>query len=336
MARKTSVILFLLLVMPWIHGQQPQKTDWKPPLASGGVPECPDRIGSRTLYSETVADGSAKAWIAGTSTRVQKGRCSYKADLVLSGAEDRSLALPEPENQGFDIADFSPDGKDLLLESETGPAQFRDVQIALVTLNSGSVKFVNVWNIFRWGQCDATVEPQGFTTGGRILLSVRPPDYPRPGRQECVPDQALYSTNLAGPPKRLPANYKIPRFGRELAPQRQACETDPDIIGACFTVHGRLSFWNGSPTARIWPVGTNRILGDHLDWPLPADVARHMDFGVEAWGNFNVCPFTKNQPGVMQMVCIQSASHAFYRCWPPGPGTARPCADTSPAAKGKK
>lgn len=31
--------------------------------------------------------------------------------------------------------------------------------------------------------------------------------------------------------------------------------------GRCFVVHGRLAIGNGTPSVRIWPVGTKRILG---------------------------------------------------------------------------
>ena len=64
---------------------------------------------------------------------------------------------------------------------------------------------------------------------------------------------------------------------------------------------------------RIWRVGTNRILGDHDDWPLPETLARHMDWEVEAWGDFEVCPFAKEKPGFMQMVCVESATNVIYK-----------------------
>ena len=32
-------------------------------------------------------------------------------------------------------------------------------------------------------------------------------------------------------------------------------------------------------------------------------------WATEIYGDFNVCPFTKQKPGHMQMVCIESAAH---------------------------
>jgi hypothetical protein len=102
------------------------------------------------------------------------------------------------------------------------------------------------------------------------------------------------------------------RFGRSIAEASQACKTDPDVIGECFTLRGRLSAWNGSPTMRIWRVGTHRMLGTKDD-PLPVNLAKEMNWGIEAWGDFLVCPFTKEQPGVRQTVCIESADHLFFK-----------------------
>jgi hypothetical protein len=39
----------------------------------------------------------------------------------------------------------------------------------------------------------------------------------------------------------------------------------------------------------------------------------NMGWGVEAYGDFTVCPFTKQKPGEMQMVCIESAEQVLYK-----------------------
>jgi hypothetical protein len=43
--------------------------------------------------------------------------------------------------------------------------------------------------------------------------------------------------------------------------QPRACKTNPKVVGACYTVHGRATFGPGTPALRIWPVGTKRMLG---------------------------------------------------------------------------
>lgn len=100
------------------------------------------------------------------------------------------------------------------------------------------------------------------------------------------------------------------------------CSASPHVVGACFTLHGRLSFSNGTPDCRIWRIGTNRILGV-LDasnsWER--NEAPSLPNGVECfpgrntYADFTVCPFTKERSGEMQKVCVESASHIFTVVW---------------------
>ena len=312
-----KAFLLLTLISTLSRAQSPKETDWQPPLAGGGAPECPDHVGSRTLRSETVSNGKAGAYIIGTAVRTQQKTCQSKANLVIITRGQRAVPLPGTADYGLSIVDFSPDGHSFLVEQYglKGPPyeNYRNESIAVVGLAQSGVHFVNAWDLFRWGHCEATVDPQGFTLDGRVLLLARPSNLNPPSGNDCVKDWGLYATDLDGPPVRLPDDTKVPRFGKVVAEQVQACKADPDIVDACFTVHGRLSAWNGSPTMRIWRAGTKRILGDHDDWPLPEELAEHMGWDVEAWGDFEVCPFTKERPGAMQMVCIESASHVVYK-----------------------
>jgi hypothetical protein len=256
------------------------------------------------------------ALMIGTTVRGPGKNCAYEAKINLSGKINRTLRLPDPGKQQFAMVDFSADGKEMLLstdiQNEYPNYDRRNVGVAKVALANGQMHWVNVWDIFGWHECDATVEPQGFTQDGSIILRARPSVWVHSSRPNCVSDAGLYKTDLVSSPVRLPDDTKVPRYGKLIADQAQACKTDPDIIGACFTVHGRLSAWNGSPTLRIWRVGTKRILGTRDD-PLPANLAKEMNWDVEAWGDFEVCPFTRERPGVMQSVCIESAEHVFFR-----------------------
>ena len=84
------------------------------------------------------------------------------------------------------------------------------------------------------------------------------------------------------------------------------CEGRADIVNSCFTIRGRLSYSNGSPSARIWRVGTHRMLGIRND-ELPKEIEDKMlNFDTELWGEFKVCPLTQEQPEHMQFVCIES------------------------------
>ena len=102
------------------------------------------------------------------------------------------------------------------------------------------------------------------------------------------------------------------------------CARTPLRAGECFTVHGRLTTCTGIPNARIWIIGTKRILGvmdakghpngDHL---LPQGLEDEMFSATPcskaAYGDFTVCPLTPSQPGLMQEVCVVSAAKVSLR-----------------------
>lgn len=90
------------------------------------------------------------------------------------------------------------------------------------------------------------------------------------------------------------------------------CKSNPGLSGKCFVVRGRLRAYNGNPTYRIWKIGTQRILGVTGAHPgeapiLPDGVA--CGFDCDIYADFEVCPFTREKPGVMQRVCVESAAN---------------------------
>ena len=85
---------------------------------------------------------------------------------------------------------------------------------------------------------------------------------------------------------------------------------------ACYWVSGRLSYSNGTPSVRIWPRGSRRLLGvlnrrseAEADDVLPAAVQRmNPSFERSIWGNFRVCPLTPERAGWMRMVYITATA----------------------------
>jgi hypothetical protein len=318
-AHRVILLLTIVFGATCAHAQKYKETDWQPALASGGAPECPDHVGSRSNYSKTISDGATRVQLIGKVSRASDKSCQYKAELVISGKiqQQQPLTFGPAKEMEYEVADFSPDGKSILFvanASQDPPdLDFRNVSLALLPLDQSQIRFLNAWDVFGWKQCDATVEPQGFTTDGQALILARPPTWQEHKRPACVNDWGLYATDLKNPPVRLPDDSKVSRFGKVIAEETQACKTDPDIVAACFTLHGRLSAWNGTPTGRIWRVGTKRTLGVQDEFPLPPELLEHENFGTEMWGDFEVCPFTPEKPGAMQMVCVQSAKHVLYK-----------------------
>jgi hypothetical protein len=84
----------------------------------------------------------------------------------------------------------------------------------------------------------------------------------------------------------------------------------------CSWVHGRMTAGNGTPSTRIWPVGTHRMLGvvnpGHSDvdaGEMPQRVLNLLTpqnyFTV--WGDFYVCPVAPERSGWMRFVVVKGA-----------------------------
>jgi len=107
-----------------------------------------------------------------------------------------------------------------------------------------------------------------------------------------------------------------------LFPEARSCKSRPEVVGKCFNVHGRLSVYNGTPSIRLWPLGTKRLLGvidpkDASNAPgetiLPVDIKNKLDWNKDVFGDFIVCPLTRQQAGRMQTVCIDSGKNLIIR-----------------------
>jgi hypothetical protein len=93
----------------------------------------------------------------------------------------------------------------------------------------------------------------------------------------------------------------------------KSCRQHPQLVGACFNVHGRLSVYNGAPALRIWKIGTKSMLGVSQQRfalsgyrNLPDEIQNQIKEDVDLWGDFLGCPFTRAKAGEMQMVCVEA------------------------------
>ena len=79
--------------------------------------------------------------------------------------------------------------------------------------------------------------------------------------------------------------------------------------GKCFSIHARYAVYTGNGMEELWPVGTHRVFwvasGSHELNVLLGD--NPDDFYV--FGDFVVCPLSKNVPGEMRHVCIKQAKN---------------------------
>jgi hypothetical protein len=98
------------------------------------------------------------------------------------------------------------------------------------------------------------------------------------------------------------------------------CKGSPKVVGACYSVHGRLNTGADTIQLRLWPVGTKRMLGvsdgpaiNDAESPLYPNTIRFPNGDETIYGDFEVCPFTPKREGEMQFVCIESASHLVMK-----------------------
>ena len=96
----------------------------------------------------------------------------------------------------------------------------------------------------------------------------------------------------------------------------KSCRQHPQLVGKCFSVHGRLSVHNGAPALRIWKIGTKRMLGvSEQRFALegyrnvPESIQKQLNQDVDLYGDFFVCPFTQPRAGQMQLVCIEEGKN---------------------------
>jgi hypothetical protein len=95
------------------------------------------------------------------------------------------------------------------------------------------------------------------------------------------------------------------RAAQNIDPKR-GCRSNPAVIGRCFRVRGRIFVSNGTPSVRIQPDGTKRLLGvlppeQEIE---PACLKEAVTWGTDVFGEFTVCPFTAARAGAMQNVCV--------------------------------
>ncbi|SRR6266545_278867 len=118
------------------------------------------------------------------------------------------------------------------------------------------------------------------------------------------------------------AAVRLPTSRQTLSPTPpdSVCAAQAGFVGPCYTVHGRMRWYNGAPGPRIWVIGTNRVLGVEDEelygscvFPKPLRALLTPDWRLdrEVFAAFVVRPRTPYHHGWMQRVCVASARHIF-------------------------
>lgn len=310
-----GAVIALFLLAAAGSGWSKARQRWLPPLAVGWAPECSKHPGLRRYRSETAQFGTTTAFILGETRRDAGGGCRSVVELhVRVNGRDQTYRLGDKTEREFSTVDFSPDGSRLLLfnDSLLNWGGFPNSRVGTLKLGTHELKWETTQKILGWSNCDGAVGTIGFASDGGIVMEGKPDPLVGHPLPDCVASDDLFSVQPQ--PRvatRLPEDIRVQRYGKTVEGPSANCDSDPDLVAACFVVHGRLSFYNGNPTARIWKIGTHRMLGVH-ESVLPGALGLKMNWNIDAYGNFYVCPFAKEKPGVMQFVCVQGARHVIY------------------------
>jgi hypothetical protein len=308
----------LLLVLSSLYPARAQKQpQYQPPLISSWIPDCSERLGTRDFRSETAKTKDTSIYFTGQATRDRTG-CHMSAMMRIDrGQEAHVYPLPDASDHAYTLADFPPDGSQFLLDMEdNGRATHkddRDMRIAVVPVSSPEMHWHDAWDIFQWRDSDATVNPESFADDGTVILLALPSIVSTHTLPNCAAETILYSVNLATHSvERLESGNEIRTHGEDVGGRCLKYKANPDLVGACFTVHSRMSIYNGAFNYRIWRIGTHRMLGVR-DVVVPDTIAAKLDWDNVAYGDSYVCPLTRNRPEHMQMICVESVSNVTYK-----------------------
>lgn len=112
----------------------------------------------------------------------------------------------------------------------------------------------------------------------------------------------------------------VPEHSTATIQSDKSCREHPKLVGKCFTVHGRLSVYNGAPALRILKLGTKRLLGVSEQRfavegyrNVPEEVTAKLDQDKFLYGDYTVCPFTRSREKEMQLVCIEKVSNLVVK-----------------------
>jgi hypothetical protein len=79
--------------------------------------------------------------------------------------------------------------------------------------------------------------------------------------------------------------------------------------GRCFNVHARYAVYTGDGMETLWPVGTHRLYWAAFGTNSLDELIQGRLDDVYIFGDFVVCPLSKEITGEMLHVCIQHSEH---------------------------
>ena len=310
------------------------------PLAYAVSLNCPLSSTTDTLQTETAAAGGTEAYFL-SSTTLKDGVCNRLIELhIKTAAGEHILTFTDGSpfkfhysSAEFNLVDISSDGQWLLLEHTLSLSdefrkqklEVRTKEFAVVDAAQPEIRWRNVWDILGWGNCNDNVQAEAFASDGKIIASIEaptwkislsrsifdPPDPPRDRSNDCISPDGFYDIDLTmGTAKLRSQTVKFKHQARIIARGIDPCATSPYTSGACYRMHGRVSYRAALCTWYILPSdGGRRIcVGQSYLPDSLADVQYHVDADADLY----VCPSALSEPKKPE-VCIESANNVRYK-----------------------
>jgi hypothetical protein len=301
---RTLLLLYLGLSSVTLAADAP---GW---LATRAAPPCSTKVGVRASRSELVQFGSISASIAAQSSREETGECTQSASLWMTGnGVSHQFELSGAAAYVFSIVDFAPDASAILLFREkafAAPGEDTAPEAALLAFGDAGPRWQPVMQFAGWKPCAGILEPQGFLSPRAILFRASPPAAPA-ALHACVQQTRFVSLDLATRKLALlPASTVVRRNGRLAGGPLLSCQSDPDLVGACYRMRGRVSVSSDGVGMRVWQVGTAKVM-DLAEGMLPDELAEQVTPAMRVYANMLVCPVHANGPKAPDTVCIESA-----------------------------
>jgi len=217
-------------------------------FATGSAPSCPTHPGSRQFRSAEIQAAGARTYIVGAASR-QGTICRRTIEIRIQrdGATNSLILSSADQQDDFTIVDFSPDRSELFLcraKNQKYPdEEFRNIEIATMTVASAQLSWQNIWDLMRWHQCDAAIDPLGYTADGKVIIGARPAVMAPPRRHSCVSKSGRYVIDLQSRTiGQLPDTTNITAYSKITRGPWQTCEGDPDLtarVSQCMAVSQR-------------------------------------------------------------------------------------------------
>jgi hypothetical protein len=285
------------------------------PLASAAALPCSVRPGVRSIQSGLVQFGDVTASLSAQSTRQntrEKNACTQSAALwVTQNGVSQQFDLPDAKSRVFNIVDVAPDASAILISAVTTlpNGQGYSTEVGVVSLADGVFRWTLVSDMLGFQNCDAAYKPQGFSDAKHIVVAAAPA-LPPHRYANCTPETQFYLVDLDLPRVKPLRSIGLHRLATAASGPaggtRQACKTDPDVVGACYSTRARLALGTGEDLL-VWPIGSPHFMAAE-EQMVPGVLRSELTHAMRVYATMVLCPMQVEHREKRQYVCVESAT----------------------------